>query len=334
MYIITGANGFLGNNIIRKLMGTDAEIRALVLPDAPIRSLDGLNCTIYRGDVTKKETLDKVFAVDADAEVCVIHCAAVVYIKSRFNQRVYDVNVNGAKNIVDKVLQGNARLVYVSSVHAIPEKTDHQVMKEVAAFDPNGVKGLYAKTKAEVANYILHTIQEKGLNACIVHPSGLIGPNDFENGHLTQLIQDFVNGRLTACVNGGYDFVDVRDVADGIVRVCDRGKAGACYLLTNRYIPVKELLDIISEVRGMKKIRTVLPMWLAKLTAPLSELYYKILNQPPLYTSYSLYTLTSNAYFSSEKANRELGYRSRDIRETISDTVQWLEKQGRIKQRK
>lgn len=330
IYIVTGANGFLGNNIIRKLADTGAEIRALVLPKDSVRSLCGLPCKLYEGDVTRKDTLEDIFDVEAGAEVFVIHCAAIVYIKSRYSQKVYDVNVNGTKNIIDKVLELGARLVYVSSVHALAEKPAGEVMTEVQEFAPDAVEGLYAKTKAEIANYVLKMTREKGLNACIVHPSGMIGPYDFGNSHLTQLILDFLNHKLTACVKGGYDFVDVRDVADGILSACRKGRSGECYLLSNKYIEIKELLDTVSEVAGIRKIKTVLPMWFAKLTAPVSELYYALLKQPPLYTSYSLYTLTANSRFSCQKAMTELAYHPRELKDTISDTVDWLRKQGRI----
>lgn len=324
-YIVTGANGFLGNNIIRKLITkSENEIRALVLPNDKIKSLEGLNCKIFYGDVTKKETLNDIFDVDIDTHLYVIHCAAIVYIKSKKNSKVYDVNVNGTKNIIDKVLEKKAKLVYVNSVHAIWEKPNNEIMEEIYDFDSKKVKGLYAKTKAECANYVLEMTKTKNLDACIVHPSGIIGPNDFGRSHLTQLIIDFCNHRLTACVKGGYDFVDVRDVADGIIRTCEVGKAGNCYILSNRYFTIKEVLDTVSEVKGIKKIKTVLPLWFAKLTAPLSELYYSLLKQPPLYTSYSLYTLTSNSHFSNQKARNELNYKNTDFKQTIKDTIDWL----------
>lgn len=332
IFIITGANGFLGNNIIRILhMNKDIEVRALVLPDDKINSLEGLNCKIYYGDVTKKDTLNDIFEVkEKDTELYVIHCAAIVYIKTKYNPKVYDVNVGGTKNVIEKVLEKKAKLVYVSSVHAITEKQNGDVISEIKEFEPDKVEGLYAKTKAEVANYILKMVEERNLNATIVHPSGLIGPNDFGASHLTQLIIDFASGKLKACVNGGYDFADVRDVAAGIISASFKGKRGECYILANRYITVKELLDTISEVRNTKKIKVILPMWLAKLTAPLSELYYALLKQPPLFTKYSLYTLTSNSNFSSEKAKKELGYKNRELKETVADTILWLKEQGRI----
>ena len=233
VYIVTGANGFLGNNIIRKLIKNgEKEIRALVMPGDKVNALQGLDCKIYNGDVTKKETLNTIFDVSEDAELYVIHCAAIVYIKSKYNPQVYNVNVNGTKNIIEKVLEKNAKLLYISSVHAITEKPNNEVMTEIDKFEPEKVKGQYAKTKAEIANYVLQMVREKNLNACIIHPSGIIGPNDFGNSHTTQMIVDFAKGKLKLYVKGGYDFVDVRDVADGIINACYRGKKGECYILS------------------------------------------------------------------------------------------------------
>lgn len=331
LYIVTGANGFLGNNIVRKLLEKNCEVRCLVLPEDKLEALEGLDCKIYRGDVTKKETLEDIFDVDSETLLYVIHCAAIVYIKSKYNPKIMYVNYNGTKNIVDKVLEKNAKMVYVSSVHAITEKPNGEKMSEITDFDENKVVGLYAKSKARTAKMVLEEVKKKGLNACIVHPSGIIGPNDFSDTHLTQLILDIANGSLRACVKGGYDFVDVRDVADGIISACKNGKKGECYILSNRYVGVKELVDIISQTAGVKKIKTILPMWIAKVTAPLSEIYYKIRKEPPLYTKYSLYTLTSNSNFSNEKAKKELGYKNRSMEETIADTVKWLRENKKMK---
>ena len=334
IYIVTGANGFLGNNIVRKLLEKEnVEVRCLVLPNDNIKPLENLNCKIYYGDVTKKETLEEIFDVkniDEDYKLYVIHCAAIVYIKSKYNPKVMEVNYNGTKNITDKVLEKNAKLIYVSSVHAITEKPNGEQMSEIYDFDPDKVVGLYAKSKAKTAKMVLDRVKNDNLDAVIVHPSGIIGPGDFSNTHLTQLIKDIANGSLTACVKGGYDFVDVRDVAEGIINACYKGKKGNCYILSNRYVKVKELVDLISDATKRNKIRTVLPMWFARFTAPLSELYYKIRKEAPLYTKYSLYTLTSNANFSNKKAKEELGYKNRPLEETIKDTVEWLKENNKM----
>jgi len=116
-------------------------------------------------------------------------------------------------------------------------------------------------------------------------------------------------------------------VADGVIAAADKGKKGECYILSNRYIPVRELLNTLSRVTGGKNITTVLPLWFAKMTAPLAELYYKIRHESPLFTRYTLYTLTSNARFTYEKARRDLGYKPRDISTTIKDTVSFLTKE-------
>lgn len=325
IYIVTGASGFLGNNIIRMLEHDDnAEVRAFVLNGESISSLNNLKCSIYYGDVTKADTLNSIFDGSGDAEIFVIHCAAVVYIKSKYNSRVYDVNVNGTKNIVDKVLEYNAKLIYVSSVHAIPEKSDGDLISEVSIFNPDNVVGLYAKTKAEAARYVMDSVKDKGLNACIVHPSGILGPYDFSNSHLTALVREIVRGKLPMCVKGGYDFVDVRDVAKGIIMACDKGKKGECYIMSGEFVSIKKLADLVCDVVGRKRIKVVLPIMIAKIVAPFYEMYYNVKGKTPLFTKYSLYTLSSNSNFSNEKAKRDLGFVTRDITDTVKDMVMWI----------
>ena len=328
VYIITGASGFLGNNIIRRLkQDNDNEIRAFVLNGESIKSLENLKCKIYYGDVTKKESLSSIFENTYGKQVFVIHCAAIVYIKSKYNTFVYNVNVNGTKNIVDKVLEINAKLIYISSVHAIPEKPKNELITETTNFNPDHVRGLYAKTKAEAAAYVMYAVKNKNLNACIIHPSGIIGPNDFGNSHLTELVKEVSNGKLFACVRGGYNFVDVRDVADGVISACKNGTKGECYILSNKYITIKELTDLICGLQGRKKIKIVLPISFAKIIAPVFEIYYNLKKQTPLFTKYSLYTLSSNSNFSNEKAKKELNFKNRSMKDTIKDTVEWLKQQ-------
>ena len=325
IYIITGANGFLGNNIIRKLeQDDDNEIRAFVLKNDSIKSLENLKCKIYYGDVAKKDSLSSIFENTDGKQVFVIHCAAVVYIKSKYNPLVYNINVIGTKNIVDKVLESKAKLIYISSVHAIPEKPDNALITEITNFNPINVKGLYAKTKAEASKYIMDMVKSKNLDACIIHPFGIIGPNDFGNSHLTQLVKKVSSGKLFACVKGGYDFIDVRDVVDGIISACTKDTKGECYILSNRYITIKELTNLICDVQRRKRIKIILQIGLVKLIVPVFEMYYNLKKQTPLFTKYSLYTLSSNANFSNKKAKESLNFKNRDIKDTIRDTVEWI----------
>lgn len=332
IYIITGANGFLGNNIVRKLENyPESEIRALVFSKDKIKSLKGLNCQIFYGDVTKKETLNDIFTVKEEAKIIVIHCAAIVYIKNKPNPAVFDTNVVGTKNIIDKCLETKARLIYVNSVHAIPEPNDNRKILEVGEYNKDLVEGIYAKSKAEAAQMVLNYVKSDNLQATIVQPSGIIGPGDYGMTHMTRLILDLANQKLPAIVNGGYDFVDVRDVVDGIIASIDKGKIGESYILANRYITIKEIAEEIYKYINVKKIPRVLPISFVKIIAPILEIYYNIKKEVPLFTKYSLYTLQAKANFSHEKASRELGYKTRSLKETITDTIEWFIEVGRIK---
>lgn len=330
LYFVTGAYGHLGNVIVNKLLSKGYKVRAFAVPeDKGKNPFKGEVNTVY-GNICNSEDVEKFLDPDYNGKRYVIHAAGIVSISSKYSQNVYDVNVGGTKNVLEACKKYNVdKLVYVSSVHAIPI-VKGGVTKEVKKFNPEEVEGLYARTKAEATQAVMDAAEE-GLNACVVHPSGIIGPYDYGRGHLTQLIIDFCKGRLTSVVKGGYDFVDVRDIADGVIEALESGKKGETYILSNRYYSIKELMDILSKATGKKAVRHVLPMWFAKLTAPFAELYYKILRQPPLYTAYSLYTLSEQSRFSHEKATKELGYTPHDINKTVADTYCWLKKVGRVR---
>lgn len=331
LYLVTGAMGHLGNTIIQQLVEQGCRVRGLALPGDHSVCYTSPLVEIIRGDVCDPESLQVFFANPAQLELVVIHTAGVVSITSKYRQNVYDVNVTGTRNIV-RLCQAHQvkKLVHVSSVHAIPEKAGRQVISEVGRFDPALVYGHYAKTKAEASQLVLDAAAA-GLDASIVHPSGILGPGDWGRGHLTQMVIDYLDGRLVACVKGGYDFVDVRDVAAGTLSCVDRGRSGECYILSNQFCSVQALLKELHQITGKRELKIVLPTWLAKASAPLAERYYKMLKQPPLYTAYSLYTLTSNANFTHEKAARELGYAPRPLRDTLADTAKWLLEHHRLK---
>lgn len=327
LYIVTGAAGHLGSVITRQLITSGQQVRALVLPGekhAPE------NAELYFGDVCNKESIRPCFENMNGRQFIVIHCAGIVSITSKFNQRVCDVNVTGTQNVVELCKEYHvSKMVYVSSVHAIPEKQKGITITETHEFDPDFVVGLYAKTKAQATRYVLEAAR-LGLNACVVHPSGIVGPYDNGRGHMTTLIIDYFKGRLVSGVHGGYDFVDVRDVTAGILSACENGKQGECYILSNKFYEVREILDMLHELTGKRKIKNYLPLWFVKITAPLAEFYYKLLKQPPLFTTYSIYTLNSNAVFSHQKATKELGYTTREMKETLNDTINWLKENDRI----
>lgn len=327
LYIITGAAGHLGSTIIRQLCRKGAEIRGLILPEESTPVVDGV--TYYRGDVRDIESLRPLFENTAGREVDVIHAAGIVDITGQATPFLKEVNVGGTQNIIELCRAYRVqRLVYVSSVHAIPEVTGKATLHEIQKFSATEVVGGYAQTKAEATQRVLDAAAE-GLNAVVVHPSGILGPYDMAHNHLVQLISDYIGGRLPACVRGGYDFVDVRDVANGCLQALERGRSGECYILSNRHYEVCDLLKMVRKISGGRKL-PVLPMWVACACIPGIQLLAKLKKSRPLFTRYSLHTLQTRNLFSHQKATDELNYHPRDLSITIRDTIRWLRGSARF----
>lgn len=331
LYLVTGATGNLGSNVTSQLLDAGKKVRALVLPNDPgLHHMPSGVETAY-GDIMCTNDLEKFFEAPEGTELYCIHCAGIVTTQWEFSQKIYDINVEGTRNVVNQCVKAHVkRFVYISSVHAIPVLPKGQTMTEVTSFNPDSIVGFYGKTKAAASQIVMDAVHNSGLDASIIFPSGLCGPNDYAGGHITQLLLDSCNGKLPAGIEGGFDFVDVRDVAGGIVACCERGRNGEGYILGNRYFTIREVLHDISQASGIHEIRHMLPFYVARLFVPAFALYYKIKKQKPLFTKYSLYTLSCNAKYSSEKAKRELGYRTRPFIQTISDALAWLRKEKRI----
>lgn len=318
LFIITGANGHLGGTIVRMLNGRPVQVRGLVFGDKKKQDTGSIH--YYSGDVREPETLRPLFEGCEDMETIVIHTAGIIDISNHVSPELYDVNVNGTKNILALCREYPVkRLVYVSSVHAIPEQKRGNVTGEIRDFSPDAVVGGYAKTKAEATREVRRAAQE-GLDAVVVHPSGILGPYDRSGNHLVQMVAEYLHGTLPACVKGGYDFVDVRDVAEGCLLAAEKGRKGECYILSDRYCEIREVLEIAGDVSGKKKL-PVLPLWMAKMAAPFIQLHARRKKRRPLYTAYSLHVLGTGERFSHKKATEELGYHPRDLKVTIRDMV-------------
>ena len=325
LFIVTGACGHLGSTLVRLLHSRGERVRGLMLPTEGAIAVE--NVEYFVGDVRDKESLRPLFENAGDAELYVLHTAGIVDISGEFSSTLYDVNVNGTRNLVELCRQYRIkRLLYVSSVHAIPEKDSVSVLQEVDQFSADRVVGGYAKTKAEATQAVLEAARTD-LNAVVVHPSGILGPFDGSGNHMVQLVVSYLRGKLPACVKGGYDFVDVRDVALGCLLALERGRRGECYILSNRHYEIRELLDMLRQIAGGRRL-PVLPLWMARAASPLLQYMARRRRERPLFTRYSLYTLSSNDRFSHDKATCELGYRPRDLFQTLRDTVAWLREKG------
>lgn len=316
--VVTGATGHIGNVLVKNLYEHGYEITAVVLPKDDWKMIEPY-AEIVEGNILDPAFLENTFR---GAEI-VFHLAGIVEIGSGKKSTIFKVNVQGTRNVVEACLKtGVRRLVYTSSVHAIPELPKDRTMTEIDHFDPDLVKGNYAKSKALATQAVLDH-RYCNLEVVVVHPSGVIGPADYKLSNVSQIFIDFLLGRLTAYLRGGYNFVDVRDVAQGIRLAAEKGRKGECYILSGSEISVKELLDEISRLSGRKPVKTRLAFWFILAMSYFAEAYYKVIKSKPLFTHYSIVVLNSNCHFSNEKARRELGFTTRDMRESIRDAMEF-----------
>ena len=321
LWLITGSTGHVGTVLVSTLRQRDAHIRVLVRPGSKVSVPSGIE--VCQGDIRNRESLIPFFDRGDYNYVTLIHCAALITIASKHNPEVWSINVHGTNNVMNMAWDtGVDRVVYVSSVHAIPEKPMSETVEEVSSFSPDLVHGQYAKSKAAAAQLVLDYARA-GLNVSIVHPSGIIGPGDTQSrNHMVRTIQAMAEGRIAVGLQGGYDFVDSRDVVDGILGCEEKGRPGECYILNGHYIGVLDLVNTIRSVQGKRSIKVEVPYVMAKLIAPAAEWFSSVFSRKaPLFTPYSVYTLNTNGHFSHEKAAREFGYHPRPIEESIRESL-------------
>ena len=322
-YLVTGATGFLGRAVAEELVRRKAQVHALVLHDDPYTDLLPKEVRTVIGDVCDKSSLSDFFA-DADSRTCVIHCAGIVSVASRPGPRLYQVNVGGTWKVLRQCMEHDVgKMVYVSSVHAIPEKPKGCIISEDCEFSPGLVDGDYAKSKA-AATELVFDATERGLNASIVFPSGIIGPGDLQGGSFTSMAKSFLSGKLPFAVRGGYDFVDVRDVARGILACSESGEPGKGYILSGCYVTIRRMLQLVGKAAKLKYRSICLPLGLARLAAPYYERRSLRERKPLFFTPYSVSVLASNGQFSHAAASERFAYQPRPIEETLGDMTAWL----------
>lgn len=332
MYLVTGAAGFLGGTICRQLVERGEKVRAFVLPNDRAMKFVPKEAEIVEGDLCDMESLQRFFAVPEGTETIVLHIASIVTVNPDYNQKVMDVNVGGTKNIINLCLEHKEckKLVYCSSTGAIPELPKGQKIKEVTHFDAEKVVGCYSQSKALATQAVLDAVRQRGLHACVVHPSGILGPEDFAVGETTKTVIDIINGEMPMGIAGSFNLCDVRDLAQGTILAADKGKDGNCYILGNKEVSFKAFTKLLMEESGCKPIRCFLPIKVANFLADMLEKQAKKKGTKPLMTTFSVYNLARNNEFDCTKAQRELGYKTRSYKETIRDEVKWLKETGKI----
>ena len=249
-YLLTGAAGFLGSNICAQLLAEGKKVRALVLPnDKSVKFIPG-EVEVVIGDLCDEASLEPFFAVPAGVRTAVIHCASMVTVDPQYSEKLMAVNVGGTRNIITKVLNHPEceKLVYVSSTGAIPEQPHGTPIREIDKFTPvddRKVVGAYSLSKAIATQMVLDSVKVMGLKACVVHPSGILGPNDHAIGETTNTLLQIIKGEMPMGMQGSFNLCDVRDLAAGTIAAVDKGRIGECYILANKTVTLKEMCDLV-----------------------------------------------------------------------------------------
>ncbi len=324
--VVTGASGFLGNNLVRELTAAGRKVRCLVRNDSS--ALEGLDVELVKADTTQPDTLGPAFE---GAEV-VFHLAALVQVGDVKPEQLFRTNVEGPRNVVTACLEaGVERLVHCSSCHALYEHPLYAPIDETRALALSDDCLPYSRSKAEGELQVLEGVAH-GLDAVIVNPTGIIGPYDHRPSHLGELFVMLHDRAMPSLIDATYDFVDVRDVVFGLLAAKEHGRTGERYLLPGHRVSVKELAIWAEEVTGVKRPALTSPMWLARLGAPFVAGWAKLRGERPIYSPQALEILRGNSVYDHGKATAELGYRPRPMKETIQGFYDWylptLETQG------
>jgi dihydroflavonol-4-reductase len=313
---LTGASGHIGTNLCRQLLDDQHDLR--VLTNQYTASLEGLNLECVRGDILNMTSLREL----ADGAEVFIHLAASISING--DQEVMDTNVVGTKNVLDVVRNSKIkRFLHFSSIHALVHQPFDQPLDEQR---PLAVSDhiIYNQSKALAEEMVLHSV-EAGLDAVIINPTSVIGPNDFKPSLIGQAIIQLYNRKIPALIPGGYNWVDVRDVVAGTIRAIESGRTGQSYLLSGHFKTLSELNKQITLIHGMDKNLPVIPFWLAEIGVPFLKAWARLRGDEPLYTKESVQILkTAHPNISSMKAHNELGYESRPFKDTLRDTIEWF----------
>jgi dihydroflavonol-4-reductase len=323
--VVTGAAGHAGNNLVRALLAQGRAVRALVHRDR--RALEGLDVEIVEGDVRDLASLRRAF----DGAEAVYHTAAYISLSTREWPRLEAINVHGTRNVVDACLdQKVRRLVHFSSIHALMQEPLNAPVDESRPLVDSPRFPPYDRSKAAGEMVVRQAIEEEGLDAVIVYPTGMLGPYDFRPSYFGQVLLALCQKQLPVLVTGGFNWVDVRDVAAGAMAAEDHAPIGSGYLLPGHWASLRELAAMVTEITWTQAPRLVVPMWMARLGVPFCSHLTKLGGKHPLYTSVSLKALRGNRMISRELAARDLGYHPRPLPETLEDTLRWFAEAGRL----
>ena len=319
--LVTGGGGRLGNVLVRRLIENGQKVRVLEPGPLP-ESLAGLEIEFMQGSVLDAGDVGRaVEGVDV-----VYHLAAKIDLSPRKDPMMFTINVEGTRIVVDACLSRGLRLVHTSSHHALEREPLDQPLTEDKPLALTA-KCDYHRSKAIGETLVLDAC-ERGLDAVIVNPGSMIGPHDYEPSMIGAVLIDMYFGRIPVLLEMLSDYVDVRDVADGMIAAAEKGRRGQRYFLTGDVIPVMEMVSLYAELTGAKVPGRALPLWVGWVLLPFALAGSAVTKKEPFITGDMLRASVSNEVVSHDKAHRELGYTIRTLRESLTDAVAWYRERG------
>jgi len=319
--LVTGANGFLGAAVVRALLTDRERVRAFVRAGSDRRNLAELDVEIAEGDLTDRASLDAAMRGCAGA----YHVAADYRLWVTDSAPMYRTNVEGSINVLDAAAAaGVPRVVYTSSVAVLGIHKDRTPADEETPVTAAHMIGHYKRSKFLAEQAVRARARELNLDVVTVNPSTPIGPGDVKPTPTGRILLDAAAGRMPAFVDTGLNLVHVDDCARGHLLAYARGVAGERYILGGKDFTLRQILETVAEKVGRRPATIRLPHWLVYPIAVAAEAAALVTRREPRVTLDGVRMSTKHMYFSSRKAERELGYRWRDPRLAIAAAVDWF----------
>lgn len=322
--LVTGASGFVGSALVRCLIGAGFEVRVLLRPTSPTTVLSGLKVQRTTGDLRDRQSL----RVALEGVRWLFHVAADYRLWARDPQDLFRTNVEGTRNLMQEALRaGVERIVHTSSVATLAPSKDGSPSDEKQELPEHEAIGAYKRSKVEAERLVQSMIAE-GLPAVIVNPSTPVGPRDIRPTPTGRLILEAAAGRIPCYVDTGLNMVHVEDVARGHIAALQRGRIGQKYILGGQDATLREILATIAAQMGRRPPRFSIPRQIVFPAAVVSEALARVTGKEPLLTLDGLRMSRNLMFFTSAKAERELGYHARPYAEGIKDAIEWFQQAG------